>query len=90
LKIVQEHLALGETPNIAARLQGLAQPDTLVISGVTARLVHSALVVEELGSQSRQGVEEPMAVARVLGLVEEQSAEEEEALPAGMPFLVCH
>jgi class 3 adenylate cyclase len=35
----QEHLALGETPNIAARLQGLAAPDTIVISEATARLV---------------------------------------------------
>src|SRR5262245_45886977 len=33
-----EHLALGETPNIAARLQGLAAPDTVVISAVTHRL----------------------------------------------------
>ena len=35
-----EHLALGETPNIAARLQALAPANTVVISAVTARLVH--------------------------------------------------
>src|SRR5262249_54390523 len=35
----QEQLALGETPNIAARLQGLAAPDTVVISAATFRLV---------------------------------------------------
>ena len=34
-----EHLALGETPNIAARLQGLAPANAVVISAVTARLV---------------------------------------------------
>jgi class 3 adenylate cyclase len=35
----QEQLALGETPNVAARLQGLAAPDTMVISAATFRLV---------------------------------------------------
>src|SRR6202008_3698598 len=34
----REMLAMGETPNIAARIQGLAEPDTIVISGVTYRL----------------------------------------------------
>ena len=34
-----EQLALGETPNIAARLQGLAAPDTVVLSAATYRLV---------------------------------------------------
>src|SRR5207245_6160458 len=41
-----EQLALGETPNIAARLQGLAAPDTVVISAATARLVQSAFALE--------------------------------------------
>ena len=35
----QEQLALGETPNIAARLQGLAAPDTVVLGEATYRLV---------------------------------------------------
>src|SRR5262249_41649650 len=35
----QEQLALGETPNIAARIQGLAAPNTIAVSEATSRLV---------------------------------------------------
>ena len=45
----QEQLAMGDTPNIAARLQGLAAPNTVVLSTVTARLVREAFVLEERG-----------------------------------------
>jgi class 3 adenylate cyclase len=45
----QEQLALGETPNIAARLQGLAAPDTVMISGATAHLIHGYFVCQPLG-----------------------------------------
>ena len=59
-------LALGDTPNIAARLEGLAAPDTIVISGATARLVQDDFALEELGPQTLKGVSEPMMAARVL------------------------
>ena len=59
-------LALGDTPNIAARLEGLAAPDTIVISATTARLVQSAFALEDLGPQTLKGVTEPMMAARVL------------------------
>ena len=62
-----EHLALGETPNIAARLEGLAAPNTVVISPGTARLVRQTFVLEDLGASALKGVAEPMAVLRVLG-----------------------
>ncbi len=82
-----EQLAVGETPNVAARIQGLAAPDTVVISSVTARLLHDAFALEDLGTHRLQGVAEPMAVARVLSSLEEQSDEEDTTL-AGVPFLV--
>ena len=56
----QEQLALGETPNIAARLQGLAAPDTVVISGATAQLVHGYFVCQPLGAQSLKGLAQPL------------------------------
>ena len=51
----QEQLALGETPNIAARLQGLAAPDTVVISAATARLVEGYFTVQLLEAQPLKG-----------------------------------
>ena len=51
----QEQLALGETPNIAARLQGLAAPDTVVVSAATFRLVRGYFTCQELGTHTPQG-----------------------------------
>src|SRR4029434_8564863 len=62
----QEQLALGETPNIAARLQGLAEPDTVVISEATAQLIHGYFVCQALGAQGLKGVAQPLIVYRVL------------------------
>ena len=46
----QESLAVGDTPNITARLQGLAAPDTVVISDATWRLVQGYFACDDLGS----------------------------------------
>jgi class 3 adenylate cyclase len=62
----QEQLALGETPNIAARLQGLAAPDTVVISEATAQLIQGYFVCQALGAQGLKGLAQPLAVYRVL------------------------
>jgi TOMM system kinase/cyclase fusion protein len=61
-----EQLALGETPNIAARLQGLAEPDTIVISEATAQLIHGFFVCQALGAQKLKGQTQPLPVYRVL------------------------
>jgi TOMM system kinase/cyclase fusion protein len=62
----REILALGETPNIAARLQGLAQPDTVVISSATYRLVEGLFEYRTLGPQTLRGVSTPVEVYQVL------------------------
>jgi class 3 adenylate cyclase/tetratricopeptide (TPR) repeat protein len=61
----QEPLALGDTPNIAARLQHLAAPNTVVMSEHTRRLVGGAFAVEDLGLQALPGVAAPLRVYRV-------------------------
>ena len=57
----QEQLALGETPNVAARLEGLAEPDTVVISAATHRLVQGYFECQDLGEQTLRGVAELLA-----------------------------
>jgi hypothetical protein len=65
-----EHLALGETPIIAARLEALAAPNTVMISTVTAQLVQRACVLEGLGTQALKGITAPMEVWRVVSPLE--------------------
>src|SRR3989475_9757831 len=62
-----EQLALGETPNIAARIQGLAQPNTVAISDATYRLVQGYFECRDLGAQLLRGVTESMRLYQVLG-----------------------
>jgi class 3 adenylate cyclase len=63
-----EHLALGETPNIAARLEGLAPANAVVISAATARLVSGTFALEDMGTHTLRGVAESMTISRVRGL----------------------
>ncbi|HEV8711705.1 MAG TPA: adenylate/guanylate cyclase domain-containing protein [Candidatus Binatia bacterium] len=63
----REAMALGETPNIAARLQGLAEPDTVVISAATSRLVAGLFAFRTFGPQTLKGVSTPIEVYHVLG-----------------------
>jgi predicted ATPase len=62
-----ELLALGETPNIAARIQGIAEPDTIVISAATFPLVAGYFDWDDLGFHTLKGVAEPQQVYRVVG-----------------------
>ena len=62
----QEQLALGETPNIAARLQGLAVPNTVVISTATLPLLGGFFACQSLGTQLLRGLPQPLEVYQVL------------------------
>jgi TOMM system kinase/cyclase fusion protein len=62
----QEQLALGETPNLAARLQGLAAPNTVVISAATFQLLGGFFACQPLGTPPLKGLTQPLAVYRVL------------------------
>ena len=62
----RDHSAVvGETPNIAARLQEIAAPDTVVISAATARLLEGYFTLQDGGPQRLKGVSTPVCVYRV-------------------------
>jgi len=56
----------GEAPNIAARVQTAATPDTVLITGTTHRLLSGLFLLEELGAQELKGVANPVELYRVL------------------------
>jgi len=61
----QERLALGDTPNIAARLQALAASNTVVVSGTTHGLIAGFFETTPLGRHALKGVTEPVEMYRV-------------------------
>jgi class 3 adenylate cyclase len=61
-----EYLAIGDTVNLAARIQSAADPDTLLISENTYRHVHSLFELEDLGRIPVKGKAESVQVHRVL------------------------
>jgi class 3 adenylate cyclase/predicted ATPase len=63
----REQLALGEAPNIAARLQSEALPETIVISDDTRRLLAGQFALEDLGPRTLKGLSRPVQIFRVLG-----------------------
>src|SRR4051794_24108515 len=61
----QSKLAIGSTPNLAARLQGLATADQIVIATSTRRLVGNAFELTDLGEHDLKGMAEPVHAWRV-------------------------
>ena len=62
----QESAVVGETPNLAARLQGIAEPDTVVLSAATRHLVTGRFELEGLGQQMLKGIDRPVQAYRAL------------------------
>jgi predicted ATPase len=63
----QERGVVGETPNLAARLQALARPGTLVVADGTRRQIGTLFEIEDLGPQPLAGFAEPQPAWRVAG-----------------------
>ena len=56
----QEQAIVGETPNLAARLQGVAEPNSVVIAESTRKLVGNLFELEDLGAQDLKGIAGPV------------------------------
>src|SRR5229473_2210943 len=56
----QEEAIVGETPNLAARLQGIAQPNTVVIADSTRRLLGNLFELQDLGPTDLKGIAGPV------------------------------
>jgi class 3 adenylate cyclase len=63
---VVEHDVVGETPNLAARLQALAEPDTVVIAASTRRLVGDLFEYRDLEAVEVKGLAAPVRAFRVV------------------------
>ena len=75
---------MGETPNIAARLQALAEPGQIVVGALTRRLIGSASAFEDLGEHEVKGVALPL---RAYAVRAEEDATAEDDAPADAPLL---
>lgn len=64
----QEQTVVGETPNLAARLQTLAEPGAVVISSSTQRLTGGLFDYRGLGTVALKGFDQPVLVWQVLGI----------------------
>ncbi|MBI3799274.1 MAG: AAA family ATPase, partial [Deltaproteobacteria bacterium] len=84
----REQLALGDTPNIAARLQGLAAPNTVIISATTQRLTAGLFDCQDLGLQTVKGMSAPLRVYRPLSESSAQSRLEAEVSTGKLTPLV--
>ncbi|WP_245329323.1 adenylate/guanylate cyclase domain-containing protein [Bradyrhizobium centrolobii] len=69
----EEQATVGETLNLAARLQGLAEPGAVVVAASTRRLLGDLFTFRNLGRREVKGISEPIAVWAVEGAAASES-----------------
>jgi class 3 adenylate cyclase len=60
----QERGIVGETPNVAARLQGIAEPNTVIIAESTRKLLGNLFDLQDLGAMDLKGIDGPVSQGR--------------------------
>src|SRR5208283_2188441 len=69
----QEQAVVGDTPNLAARLQGLADAGGVVVASATRRLLGDRFRLRNLGKHALKGLAEPVEAWAALGVSESES-----------------
>ena len=69
----QEQVVVGDTPNLAARLQGLADAGGVVVSAATRRLIGERFRLKDLGRHAVKGLAEPVEAYAALGVSQSES-----------------
>ena len=77
----------GDAPNVAARLQASAEPDTILITEPVYRLVRQHVIAEDLGDQLMKGFATPTHVYRVVELADVGRGEVRSVRPDTVPFV---
>src|SRR5499427_6324379 len=70
---LREHAVVGDTPNLAARLQALGEPGTIVVAASTRRLLGDLFRLRDLGRHEVKGIAEPVAAWVVEGVSDSES-----------------
>src|SRR5262252_6294854 len=70
---LREHAVVGDTPNLAARLQALAAPGTVVVAASTRRLLGDLFHLRDVGRHEVKGIAEPVAAWAVEGVSDSES-----------------
>ena len=84
---LREHSVVGDTPNVAARLQALVAPGTVVVAGSTRRLLGDRFRLRDLGRHEVKGIADPVAAFAVEGIAVAESRFEA-GHPAGLENLI--
>ena len=84
---VEENAIVGETPNIAARLQELAEPNTVIIGASTQRLIEGLFECNDLGSKKLKGVSRRVEAYRVEAASQTPSRFEAKATHGLLPLV---
>ncbi len=83
----EEAAVVGETPNLAARLQGVAEPNQVVVASVTQQLLGALFEYENLGTHELKGMAQPAQVWRVVSEREVESRYDAKRVGGRLPLV---